>query len=206
MPNVTLYNQSGASVGEISLSDAVFGQEINKSVLHQVVVAHLAACRQGTQNAKTRAEISGGGKKPWRQKGTGHARQGSTRAPQWRHGGVVFAPKPRDYTMKVNKKMRRVALLSALSSKAAESEIIVFDELKLNEAKTREAAKIFAAVSANNALVVLTGTESDLERAMRNLPGIKTTLVTTLNTYEILNHGKLILTKDSAAKIEEVYA
>ncbi|MCL2671471.1 MAG: 50S ribosomal protein L4 [Clostridiales bacterium] len=206
MPNVNLYDTTGQVVGSIELADAIFGQEVNKPVLHQVVVAHLAARRQGTQSAKTRAEISGGGKKPWRQKGTGHARQGSTRSPQWRHGGVVFAPKPRDYTMKVNKKMRRIALHSALSAKAEAAEIIVFDELTIPEAKTREMVKVLSAVSAQNALIVLTEAGSDIERAARNIKGIKTTLVTTLNTYEILHHGKLILTKDSAAKIEEVYA
>lgn len=206
MPNVNLYDTTGKVVGSVELPDAVFGQEVNKSVLHQVVVAHLAARRQGTQSAKTRAEVSGGGKKPWRQKGTGHARQGSTRSPQWRHGGVVFAPKPRDYTMKVNKKMRRIALHSALSAKAEATEIIVFDELKLAEAKTREMAKVLQAVAAENALIVLSEAGSDIERAARNIAGVKTTLVSTLNTYEILHHGKLILTKDSAAKIEEVYA
>jgi large subunit ribosomal protein L4 len=170
-----------------------------------VVVAHLANCRQGTQSAKTRSEVSGGGKKPYRQKGTGRARQGSTRAPQWTHGGVVFAPKPRDYSQKVNAKVRRVALKSALSSKVADSELIVFDALNIEAPKTKEMVKVLKAVDVDKALIVLADKDETVERAAANIPGVKTTLVGTLNTYEVLKYKKLILTKDSVAKIEEVY-
>ncbi len=205
MPNVALYDITGKVIGDIELSENVFGQPVNEPVLHQVVVAHLANCRQGTQSAKTRSEVSGGGKKPYRQKGTGRARQGSTRAPQWTHGGVVFAPKPRDYSQKVNAKVRRIALKSALSSKVADSELIVFDALNIEAPKTKEMVKVLKAVEAEKALIVLADKDETVERAAANIPGVKTTQVGTLNTYEVLKYKKLILTKDSVAKIEEVY-
>ena len=205
MPNVALYDITGKVIGDIELSENVFGQPVNEPVLHQVVVAHLANCRQGTQSAKTRSEVSGGGKKPYRQKGTGRARQGSTRAPQWTHGGVVFAPKPRDYTQKVNVKVKRIALKSALSSKVADSELIVFDALNIEAPKTKEMVKVLKAVDADKALIVRPEKDETVERAAANIPGVKTTLVGTLNTYEVLKYKKLILTKDSVAKIEEVY-
>ncbi len=205
MPNVALYDITGKVIGDIELSENVFGQPVNEPVLHQVVVAHLANCRQGTQSAKTRSEVSGGGKKPYRQKGTGLARQGSTRAPQWTHGGVVFAPKPRDYSQKVNAKVRRIALKSALSSKVADSELIVFDALNIEAPKTKEMVKVLKAVEADKALIVLADKDETVERAAANIPGVKTTQVGTLNTYEVLKYKKLILTKDSVAKIEEVY-
>ena len=205
MPNVALYDITGKVIGDIELSENVFGQPVNEPVLHQVVVAHLANCRQGTQSAKTRSEVSGGGKKPYRQKGTGRARQGSTRAPQWTHGGVVFAPKPRDYTQKVNVKAKRIALKSALSSKVADSELIVFDALNIEAPKTKEMVKALKAVNVEKALIVLPEKDETVERAAANIPGVKTTLVGTLNTYEVLKYKNLILTKDSVAKIEEVY-
>ena len=205
MPNVALYDITGKVIGDIELSENVFGQPVNEPVLHQVVVAHLANCRQGTQSAKTRSEVSGGGKKPYRQKGTGRARQGSTRAPQWTHGGVVFAPKPRDYSQKVNAKVRRIALKSALSSKVADSELIVFDALNIEAPKTKEMVKVLKAVDVEKALIVLPEKDETVERAAANIPGVKTTQVGTLNTYEVLKYKKLILTKDSVAKIEEVY-
>ena len=205
MPNVALYDITGKVIGDIELSENVFGQPVNEPVLHQVVVAHLANCRQGTQSAKTRSEVSGGGKKPYRQKGTGRARQGSTRAPQWTHGGVVFAPKPRDYTQKVNVKVKRIALKSALSAKVADSELIVFDALNIEAPKTKEMVKVLKAVEADKALIVLADKDETVERAAANIPGVKTTQVGTLNTYEVLKYKKLILTKDSVAKIEEVY-
>ena len=205
MPNVALYDITGKVIGDIELSENVFGQPVNEPVLHQVVVAHLANCRQGTQSAKTRSEVSGGGKKPYRQKGTGRARQGSTRAPQWTHGGVVFAPKPRDYSQKVNAKVRRIALKSALSAKVADSELIVFDALNIEAPKTKEMVKVLKAVDVEKALIVLADKDETVERAAANIPGVKTTLVGTLNTYEVLKYKKLILTKDSVAKIEEVY-
>ena len=205
MPNVALYDITGKVIGDIELSENVFGQPVNEPVLHQVVVAHLANCRQGTQSAKTRSEVSGGGKKPYRQKGTGRARQGSTRAPQWTHGGVVFAPKPRDYSQKVNAKVRRIALKSALSSKVADSELIVFDALNIEAPKTKEMVKALKAVNVDKALIVLADKDETVERAAANIPGVKTTLVGTLNTYEVLKYKNLILTKDSVAKIEEVY-
>ena len=205
MPNVALYDITGKVIGDIELSENVFGQPVNEPVLHQVVVAHLANCRQGTQSAKTRSEVSGGGKKPYRQKGTGRAPQGSTRAPQWTHGGVVFAPKPRDYTQKVNAKVKRIGLKSALSSKVVDSELIVFDALNIEAPKTKEMVKVLKAVDVDKALIVLADKDETVERAAANIPGVKTTLVGTLNTYEVLKYKKLILTKDSVAKIEEVY-
>ena len=206
MPNVALYDIKGQNIGDIALSETVFGQPVNTAVLHEVVVAHLANCRQGTQSAKTRSEVSGGGKKPWRQKGTGRARQGSTRSPQWRHGGVVFAPKPRDYTIRVNKKVKRLAMKSALSSKVEGNELIVFDALDIEAPKTKEMVKVLKNVDVKKALIVLADKDEKVERASANIEGVKTTLVGTLNVYEILKYEKLILTKASVEKIEEVYA
>ena len=206
MPNVALYDIKGQNIGDIALSENVFGQPVNTAVMHEVVVAHLANCRQGTQSAKTRSEVSGGGKKPWRQKGTGRARQGSTRSPQWRHGGVVFAPKPRDYTIRVNKKVKRLAMKSALSSKVEGNELIVFDALNIEAPKTKEMVKVLKAVDVSKALIVLADKDEAVERASANIEGVKTTLVGTLSVYEILKYEKLILTKASVEKIEEVYA
>jgi len=206
MPSVALYNIAGEEIGKVKLSDEIFAQEVNEAVLHTVVRAYLANQRQGTQSALTRAEVRGGGIKPWRQKGTGRARQGSTRSPQWRHGGVVFAPKPRDYRISVNKKVKRLAMKSALSSKVNDGSIIVFDALDLAAPKTKEMIKTLNAVNVAKALVVLPANDEIVERASGNIPNVKTTLVGTLNVYEILKYDTLILTKDSLAKIEEVYA
>lgn len=206
MPNVALFDIKGQNIGDIALSETVFGQPVNTAVMHEVVVAHLTNCRQGTQSAKTRSEVSGGGKKPWRQKGTGRARQGSTRSPQWRHGGVVFAPKPRDYTIRVNKKVKRLAMKSALSSKVEGNELIVFDALNIEAPKTKEMVKVLKAVDVEKALIVLADKDEAVERASANIQGVKTTLVGTLSVYEILKYEKLILTKASVEKIEEVYA
>ncbi|MBQ1772312.1 MAG: 50S ribosomal protein L4 [Clostridia bacterium] len=205
MPKTTVYDMTGKSVGEMELSDEIFGQEVNANVLHEVVRAYLANQRQGTQSALTRAEVSGGGIKPWRQKGTGRARQGSTRSPQWRHGGVVFAPKPRDYTIRVNRKVKRIAMKSALSGKVQDSELIVLKDLDLQEAKTKEMVKVLDAVKAEKALIVLPESNESVERAARNIEGVKTALVGTLNVYEILKHKSLVLTEASVKKIEEVY-
>ena len=206
MPNVNLYNMKGENIGTVDLAETVFGAEINASVLHSYVVAYLANQRQGTQSAKTRAEVSGGGKKPWRQKGTGHARQGSTRSPQWTHGGVVFAPKPRDYRLSVNKKLKRVALCSALSSKVADDKIVVLDAINLNEGKTREMASALKALNANKALVVIADNDEKTVRATRNIEGVEISFVGALNTYEILKHDTLVITEDAVRKVEEVYA
>ena len=205
MPKVAVVDINGKQVGEYELSENIFGQPVNASVLHEVVKAHLANCRQGTQSALTRAEVSGGGIKPWRQKGTGRARQGSTRSPQWRHGGVVFAPKPRDYTIRVNKKVKRVAMKSALSGKVLDSELVLVDELNIPAAKTKEMVKVLSAVDATKALIVLPASNETVERAAGNIPGVKTTLVGTLSVYEILKYKKLVLTMDAVKKIEEVY-
>lgn len=207
MPKVALYNIEGSQIGEIELCDEIFNAEISVPAMHQVVVAHLAAKRQGTQSALTRSEVSGGGRKPWRQKGTGRARQGSTRSPQWRHGGVVFAPKPRDYTMKVNKKVRRLAMKSALTSKVAESKLIVLDKLELDEAKTKKMLAVLKNLGAEKkALVVLPEKDEAVERASGNLQQVTTTLVNTLNVYDILNHDAFIVTKSAIEKIQEVFA
>ena len=206
MPNVALYNIAGEEIGKVKLSEEIFGHEVNEAVLHTVVTAYLANQRQGTQSALTRAEVSGGGIKPWRQKGTGRARQGSTRSPQWRHGGVVFAPKPRDYSIRVNKKVKRAAMKSALSGKVLDNELVLFNELNLKAAKTKEMVKVLEAVKAEQALIVLPEPNVAVERAARNIPGVKTTLVGTLSAYEILKYKVLILTEESAKKIEEVYA
>ena len=205
MPSVALYNIAGEEIGTVKLSDEIFAQDVNEAVLHTVVRAYLANQRQGTQSALTRAEVRGGGIKPWRQKGTGRARQGSTRAPQWRHGGVVFAPKPRDYTIRVNRKVKRVAMKSALSSKVLGQDLVVFDALNLAAPKTKEMVKALNAVDVKKALIVLSAPDETVERAARNIPGVKTTLVGTLNVYEILKYQKLVLTRESAQKIEEVY-
>ena len=203
MPNVALYNIAGEEIGKVKLSEEIFGHEVNEAVLHTVVTAYLANQRQGTQSALTRAEVSGGGIKPWRQKG--RARQGSTRSPQWTHGGTVFAPKPRDYRVSVNKKVKRVAMKSALSSKVNDNAIVVFDALDIAAPKTKEMVKVLANIKADNALVVLPEKDEIVERATSNIPNVKTTLVGTLNVYEILKYKTLILTKDAVAKIEEVY-
>ncbi len=205
MPSVALYNIAGKEIGKLELSDGIFGQEVNKAVLHTVVRAYLANQRQGTQSTLTRAEVSGGGIKPWKQKGSGRARQGSTRSPQWRHGGVVFAPKPRDYRLDVNKKVRRIAMKSALSSKVQDGAILVFDTLDIAAPKTKEMIKVLDAVNAKKALIVLPEKDEIVERAAGNIPNVKTTLVSTLSVYEILKYDMLILTKDAVAKIEEVY-
>lgn len=206
MPTVNVLNTQGSIVGEIELSENVFGQEVNVSAMHAYVIAYNANQRQGTQSAKTRAEVSGGGKKPWRQKGTGRARQGSTRSPQWTHGGVVFAPKPRDYRMSLNKKLKRVALKSALSSKVASDKLVVLDALELSAAKTKEMVKVLTNLNLTNALVVLPENDETVIRAARNIPGVASTTVGTLNTYEVLKYNAVIMTKAAIEKVEEVYA
>ena len=207
MPKVNVYNILGEQVGEIELSDNVFGVEIHHDALHQVVKNHLANLRQGTQSAKTRAEVRGGGRKPWRQKGTGRARQGSIRAPQWVKGGIALGPKPRSYRFTLNKKLKRLALKSALSSKVVENDIFVLDKLTLDTIKTKEMVKVLNNLNIDTkALIVLPEKDEVIVKSARNIPGVTTTLVGTLNVYDILNHTKLILTKDAVAKIEEVYA
>lgn len=205
MPNVALYNIAGQSIGELELKESIFGIEPNASALHAVVKAYLANQRQGTQSALTRAEVRGGGIKIYRQKGTGRARHSSNRAPIFTHGGVVFAPKPRDYRESVNKKVKRLAMKSALSSKVSDGDIIVYDALDIAAPKTKEMVKVLNAVNVKKALVVLPEKDEIVERATSNIPGVKTTLVGTLNVYEILKYDTLILTKDAVAKIEEVY-
>ncbi|MEE3419505.1 MAG: 50S ribosomal protein L4 [Lachnospiraceae bacterium] len=206
MANVSVYNMDGQEVGTIELSDAVFGAPIKENLVHQAVVLHLANMRQGTQKAKTRSEVSGGGAKPWRQKGTGHARQGSTRAPQWRHGGMVFAPVPRDYSFKMNKKEKRAALLSALTAKVQENNVVVLDELKFDAPKTREMAKVLKNVNAPKAYVVIDGNDKNVVLSARNLEGVQLSSSGTLCTYDILKYEKLVLTKDAVKTIEEVFA
>lgn len=207
MPKVSVYNLLGEQVGEIDLKDDIFGAEINEHAMYEVVKNHLANKRQGTQSAKTRAEVRGGGRKPWRQKGTGRARQGSIRAPHWTGGGVVFAPKPRDYSYSVPKKVKRVALKSALSSKVLENEIIVLDELNLNEPKTKEMVKILENIKADKkALIVMDEKNENIIKSARNIPNVETTLVNTLNVYDILKYNSFIITKDAVRKVEEVYA
>jgi large subunit ribosomal protein L4 len=202
-----VYDMTGKVVGEIELSDAIFGIEPNSSVMHDVVKNHLANCRQGTQSALTRAEVSGGGRKPWRQKGTGRARQGSTRAPQWTHGGIVFAPKPRDYSYTLNKKVRRLALKSALSTKAASEDIIVIDEIKLDAIKTKTVKNFLTAVKAENKALIVTAEANDtVVKSARNIPGVKTTFANLINVYDILNADKFVVEKAALAKIEEVFA
>ncbi len=206
MANVSVYNIEGNEVGTIDLSDAVFGVEVNEHLVHMAVVNQLANKRQGTQKAKTRSEVSGGGRKPWRQKGTGHARQGSTRAPQWTGGGVVFAPVPRDYSFKMNKKEKRLALKSVLTSRVLENKLIVLDELKMDEYKTKQFKKVMENLNVKKGLVVLAENDDKVERSARNLSGINTALTNTINVYDILKSDTLVLTKDAVKKIEEVYA
>lgn len=207
MPTLKVLNMAGNEVGEVTLSDLIFGIEPNESVMHQMVVNYLANQRQGTQSALTRSEVSGGGRKPWRQKGTGHARQGSIRAPQWRHGGVVFAPKPRDYSFSVNKKVRRLAMKSAFSSKVIDNSIIVLDSINLDTFKAKDIVNMLKAVNANSKpLIVLANNDLKVVNSARNIPGVKTAGVNTLNVYDILNCNSLIIVKDAVSKIEEVYA
>ncbi len=206
MAKVSVYNMEGNQVGEIELNDAVFGVEVNEHLVHMAVVSQLANKRQGTQSAKTRSEVSGGGKKPWRQKGTGHARQGSIRAPQWKGGGVVFAPKPRDYSFKLNKKEKRLALKSALTSRVAEQKFIVLDELHLDEIKTKKFQAVLNNLKVNKALVVLKEKNENVILSARNIPDVKTALTNTINVYDILKYNTMIVTKDAVAAIEEVYA
>ena len=204
--NVSVYNIEGKEVGTIELSDAVFGVEVNEHLVHMAVVAQLANKRQGTQKAKTRSEVSGGGRKPWRQKGTGHARQGSTRAPQWTGGGIVFAPTPRDYTIRLNKKEKRLALKSALTSRVQENKLIVVDELKFDEIKTKNFQAVLNNLKVNKALVVLNDNDQNVVLSARNIPEVKTALTNTINVFDILKYNTLIVTKDAVATIEEVYA
>ena len=206
MPKAIVVNMSGAKVGEVELSEAVFGIEPNEAVVHEVVKNHLANCRQGTQSALTRAEVSGGGIKPWRQKGTGRARQGSTRAPQWTHGGIVFAPKPRSYRYALNKKVRRLALKSALSAKAAEGNVIVVDDLSVAEIKTKTVAAFLKAVEAGKALLVTPEVNMNVVKSARNIPGVETAPARLINVYDILNAKQLIIDKAALAVIEEVFA
>ncbi len=206
MANVSVYNIEGKEVGTIDLSDAVFGVEVNEHLVHMAVVSQLANKRQGTQKAKTRSEVSGGGRKPWRQKGTGHARQGSTRSPQWTGGGVVFAPTPRDYSFKLNKKEKRLALKSALTSRLQENKLIVVDELKFDEVKTKNFKQVMDNLKVEKGLVILAENDANTVLSARNLASIDTTLTSQINVYDIMKAGTIVLTKDSAAKIEEVYA
>ena len=206
MANVSVYNIEGKEVGKIDLSDAVFGVEVNEHLVHMAVVSQLANNRQGTQKAKTRSEVSGGGRKPWRQKGTGHARQGSTRAPQWTGGGVVFAPVPRDYSLKMNKREKRAALKSALTSRVEENKFIVIDEINFEEAKTKNFANILKNLDVSKALVVLEDDNKNAELSARNIADVKTAKTNTINVYDILKYNTVITTKAVVAKIEEVYA
>lgn len=207
MPNLAVLDMTGKEVGSVELSDAIFGIEPNTDAMHQMVVNYLANNRQGTQSALTRSEVSGGGRKPWKQKGTGHARQGSTRSPQWRHGGVVFAPKPRSYRFTVNKKVRRLAMKSAFSSKVLDKELIVIDSIATEEYKTKTIKAMLTAVGADKkALIVIPEVNDKVIKSARNIPGVKTAQVNTINVYDILNADKLIIAKDALTKIEEVYA
>ena len=211
MAKVSVYNKEGKEVGTLELNDAVFGVEVNEHLVHMAVVAQLANKRQGTQKAKTRSEVSGGGRKPWRQKGTGHARQGSTRSPQWKGGGVVFAPVPRDYSFKLNKKEKRAALTSALTSKVVDNKLIVVDELQLDEIKTKKFKAVMDNLNAGKALVVLSKDNITDNRyknvvlSARNLPEVKTAMTNTINVYDVMNADKLVVTKAAVEKIEEVY-
>ena len=206
MANVTVYNMEGNEVGTMELNDAVFGVEINEHLVHLAVVRQLANNRQGTQKAKTRSEVSGGGRKPWRQKGTGHARQGSIRAPQWTGGGVVFAPVPRDYEVKMNKKERRAALKSALTSKVQDNKLVVVDNLALAEAKTKEMQKVLTNLKAEKALIVTAGDDQNVVLSARNIADVQTATVNTINVYDVMKHSTVVVTKDAVASIEEVYA
>ena len=206
MANVSVYNIEGKEVETIELSDAVFGVEVNEHLVHMAVVNQLANNRQGTQKAKTRSEVSGGGRKPWRQKGTGHARQGSTRAPQWTGGGIVFAPKPRDYSFKMNKKEKKLALLSALTSKVADNKIVVLDEFKLDEIKTKKFAEVMNNLKVSKALVVLEGENKNVVLSGRNIPTVKVSATNEINTYDVLKYDTLVVTKAAVEKLQEVYA
>ena len=206
MAKVSVYNMEGKEVCTIELNDAVFGVEVNEHLVHMAVVQQLANNRQGTQKAKTRSEVSGGGRKPWRQKGTGHARQGSTRSPQWTGGGVVFAPVPRDYSFKINKKEKRAALKSALTSRVLDNKLIVVDELKFDEIKTKKFQAVMDNLKVKKALVVIADNDEKITMSARNIPTVKTALVNSINVYDILKGDTLVLTKDAVAKIEEVYA
>lgn len=206
MANVSVYNMEGKEVGTIELNDAVFGVEVNEHLVHMAVVAQLANKRQGTQKAKTRSEVRGGGRKPWRQKGTGHARQGSTRAPQWTHGGVVFAPVPRDYSFKLNKKEKRAALKSALTSRVNESKFIVVDELKLDSIKTKNFVQVLNNLKVEKALVVLNDMDTNVIKSASNVPTVKTAQTNELNVFDVLKYDTVVVTKDAVKTIEEVYA
>ena len=206
MATVKVYNMEGKEVGTLELNDAVFGVEVNEHLMHLAVVGQLANKRQGTQSAKTRSEVSGGGRKPWKQKGTGHARQGSTRAPQWTHGGVVFAPKPRDYSVKMNKKEKALAIKSALTSRVAEEKIYVVDSLSFDEIKTKKMAAVLDSLKVEKALVVLDKKDENVILSARNLPEVRTVMSNGINVYDILKYGSLVITKDAVAQIEEVYA
>ena len=206
MANVTVYNMEGKEVGTMELNDAVFGVEINEHLVHMAVVNQLANNRQGTQKAKTRSEVSGGGRKPWRQKGTGHARQGSTRAPQWTGGGMVFAPVPRDYTIRLNKKEKRAALKSVLTSKVQENKFIVVDELKFDEIKTKAMKNVLANLKADKALVILNDNDQNVVLSARNIEGVETALTNTINVFDLLKHNTVVVTKAAVETIEEVYA
>ena len=207
MSSMKVLNMAGAEVGTVELNDAIFGIEPNQTVVHEVVKNHLANCRQGTQSALTRAEVSGGGRKPWRQKGTGHARQGSTRAPQWTHGGIVFAPKPRDYSYVLNKKVKRLALKSVLSSKAAEGKLVVIDSIKMDAIKTADFRKFLNAVKVDGKAVIVTPeVDTVIVKSARNIPGVLTTIANLLNVYDIINAQYLVVDQAALAKIEEVYA
>ena len=206
MANVSVYNMEGKEVGTLELNDAVFGVEVNEHLVHLAVVAQLANKRQGTQKAKTRSEVSGGGRKPWRQKGTGHARQGSTRSPQWKGGGVVFAPTPRDYTIRLNKKEKRAALKSALTSRVQDNKFIVVDELKFDEIKTKKFQNVMDNLKVSKALVVLADNDQNTVLSARNIAGVKTAQAGTINVYDILKYNTVVATKAAVASIEEVYA
>ena len=206
MAIVSVYNMEGKEVDKIELSDAVFGVEVNEHLVHMAVVAQLANKRQGTQKAKTRSEVSGGGRKPWRQKGTGHARQGSTRAPQWTGGGVVFAPTPRDYTIRLNKKEKRLALKSVLTNCVNENKFIVLDELKFDEIKTKKMQAVLDALNVSKALIVLNENDANVVKSARNIANVQTALTNTINVYDILKYNTVVVTKAAVATIEEVYA
>ena len=206
MANVSVYNMEGSEVGKMDLNDNVFAAKVNEHLMHMAVVLQLANKRQGTQKAKTRSEVRGGGRKPWRQKGTGHARQGSTRAPQWTGGGIVFAPKPRDYSFKMNKKEKKLALLSALTSKVADNKIVVLDEFKLDEIKTKKFAEVMNNLKVSKALVVLEGENKNVVLSGRNIPTVKVSATNEINTYDVLKYDTLVVTKAAVEKLQEVYA
>lgn len=206
MAVVTVLNMNGEEVGTMELNDSVFNVEVNENAMHMTVVQYLANRRQGTKSAKTRAQVRGGGRKPWRQKGTGRARQGSIRSPQWRGGGVVFAPKPRDYSFKINKKLKRIALKSALTTKMVEHKLLVLDKLELAEIKTKQMKQVLTNIKTDNALVVINNNDRNVILSARNLPAVKTAATNTINVYDILKYDKLVLTKDAANEIQEVYA